>query len=119
MVGGWGLGSKFRRVVDIGREMATEGDSGILLLRVCRASPHEQETPEAMWWMVGECEAVYYLMVKLTCMVTDLLIIVHSSYRAHTARYCRRQATNSIRTIHLNKDSYLNGGYQFHLFLFN
>ena len=31
----------------------------------------------------------------------------------------RRQATNSIRANRLNKLSYLTGGHQFHLFLFN
>ena len=45
---GWGLGSKLRQVVDIGRQRETVEDGGSLLLRVCRASTHEQETLEAI-----------------------------------------------------------------------
>ena len=41
---GWWVGSKHRRVVECGRRRDKAGDSGNLLLRVFRASRHEQET---------------------------------------------------------------------------
>ena len=45
--------------------------------------------------------------------------IVANPSTLKTQLVSRRQATNSIRAIRLNKDSYLNGGHQFYLFLFN
>ena len=43
--GGWG--ENLDGFVDIGRQRETAGDGGSVLLRVCRASTDEQETPGA------------------------------------------------------------------------